>query len=52
VPLVGLLAEAEELLRIEDKTPSEMRTGPGEGKALSKTNHHESLCWKSEVSGR
>jgi hypothetical protein len=28
VPLVGLPAEAEELLRIEDKTPSEMKKGP------------------------
>jgi hypothetical protein len=43
VPLVSSLAGAEELLRIEDKNPSEMKTGPGQGTALEKILHHESL---------
>jgi hypothetical protein len=43
VPTVSFHAEAEELPRIKDKTPSEMTTGPGQGTALEKMNHHESL---------
>jgi hypothetical protein len=41
-----------ELARIKDKTPSEMTTGSRQGTALEKIHHHESLWWKSEVSGR
>jgi hypothetical protein len=40
--VVSFHAEVEELLRIKDKTPSEMKTGPGQGTALEKI-HHESL---------
>jgi hypothetical protein len=41
--MVSFHAEVEELPRIKDKTPSEMKTGPGQGPGLSKTDHHESL---------
>jgi hypothetical protein len=43
VPKVSVHAEAEELPRIKDNTLSEMKTGPGQGKALETINHHESL---------
>jgi hypothetical protein len=45
-------AEAEELLRTKDNASSEMKKGPRQRTALEKIDHHESLWWKSEVSGR
>jgi hypothetical protein len=41
-----------ESLGIKDKPPLEMKRGRRQGKALEKIDHHESLWWKSEVSGR
>jgi hypothetical protein len=43
MPFVRFRAEAEELLRIEERTPSELKTGPGQGSALETIDHHESL---------
>ena len=34
VPVVNFHIEAEELLRIEDKTPSEMKKGPRQATAV------------------
>jgi prepilin-type N-terminal cleavage/methylation domain-containing protein len=57
IAIIGVLmaifhADAAELLGIKDETPSKMKEGSRQGPALSKIDHHESLRWKSEVSGR